>query len=226
MAKKCKFIFIIFLISVCIKVIYAQDIENEMFLFSENLTWEEDVFDIRSFDIPHIGFFYCFDNSNNILLRLSTPTAFPILFITPINVTYANSYFGINCLLLDFTFKIDISCESDPLRLFFSINKHILLRFLPLSLWGGFPISSNGMGIYLLFEIAPINIFTNKNDNYEQRHFGIGINTGLKYIFSRYIEIEIKYENYFSYNNFTIRNQYIGITFYYRLLGPDNYWIN
>ena len=178
--------------------------------FSIGNEWNEDVFDLRILDLPQIGVFYCL-NDNNIIYRLTMPIAFPMLIITPINVTYATSYWGVSGFLADISLTF--------------VNKFILLRILPIQIWGGIPLSKKGMGIYLLFELALINIFNIKNDNYNKMYLGIGLNTGIKYILSRELEFEMKYENYISYSNINIKNEYIGITFKYRILEPGYYGI-
>lgn len=213
MDKNLSNLFIVFF--VC-SIINAQSLylENDKNFIEEN-KWDKNWFDLRIIDIPQIGLFYCIDYGNNILFRITMPMTFPVALITPINVTYASSYWGINCLLMDATFGMDISEAK--------LSDLYLLRFLPISMWGGLPLSSKGMGIYILFETVPFNIFNDSIDNYKNTYYGIGINTGIKYIISKHMEIELKYENYFSYNVVGVWNKYIGLTFKYRLFEPGYY---
>jgi hypothetical protein len=182
--------------------------------FAKN-EWNKDWFDVRIVDFPQIGLFYNIDNSSNSLFRVSMPIPYPVLFITPVNVTYASSYWGINGLLMDLTLGLNISKME--------LAKEILLRFFPVSAWGGIPLSPKGMGIYFLFETVPLSVFNNPVDNYKNIYYGIGINTGIKYIISEHVELEIKYENYFSYTDFGVWNKYIGLTFKYRIFEPGYY---
>ncbi|GHU36142.1 hypothetical protein FACS1894172_18730 [Spirochaetia bacterium] len=197
-------------------IIFLNSAEINAINFIEENIWNEGWFDLRMIDIPKIGYIYDIDIDNNLLFRISAPLPFPVLFITPINVTYANSYWGIEALLLDGAFGMNIP----EIKI-----SAILLRFLPISIWRGLPLSSRGMGIYILLEIVPFNIFNNSIDNYQKKYFGIGINTGIKYIISKHIELELKYENYFAYNDIKIWNKYIGVTFKYRIFEPGYYGI-
>jgi hypothetical protein len=179
--------------------------------------WNKNWFDLRIIDIPQVGNFYNFDDRGSLLFRVSTPLTFPVILITPITATYASSYWGVSGLLMDITFGLNI-LELKP-------SDSILLRCLPVSIWGGIPLSSNGMGLYILFETVPINLFNSAKDNFKNIYFGLGINTGIKYIISEHIELELKYENYFAYTDFEIWNKYIGITFKYRIFDPRYYGI-
>lgn len=183
----------------------------------EKNRWDKNWLDVRIWDFPQIGLFYNFDNRDDLLFRIAMPTTFPILLITPSTATYASSYWGMSGLLMDITLGFNVS----ELKL----SDSILLRFFPISVWGGIPLSSKGMGIYMIFETVPLSIFNNSGDNYSTTYYGIGINAGIKYIISGKIELELKYENYFSYNDFGIWNKYIGLTFKYRLFGPGYYGI-
>ena len=218
-----------YLICICIIIkisgfVNAQEENSNNLLFMNE--WNENIFDLRVLDIPQIGIFYCFDN-NDIAYRLSMPFAFPVFLITPINITYATSYWGINGMLLDITF----SFVPDEWNIFgyimtgIKFSDSILLRILPIELWGGIPLSHGGMGIYLLLEFASISVFNTSRNDYEIMYMGFGINIGIKYILSRNIEFEIKYENYFSYTDIDIRKNYAGITFKYRLFEPGYYGI-
>jgi len=218
-----------YLICICIIIntigfVNAQEANNNNFLLINE--WDENIFDLRMLDIPQTGVFYCFDD-NNTAYRLSMPFAFPVFLITPINITYASSYWGVNGILLDMTF----SFVPDEWNIFghvmpgIKFSDSILLRLLPVEIWGGIPLTSEGMGIYLLLEFAPVNVFNTSRNDYETLHTGFGINMGIKYIISRNIEFEIKYENYFSYADLEIRKSYAGITFKYRLFEPGYYGI-
>jgi hypothetical protein len=211
MNRKMPNLLIIFFVCGAINVqpLYSENIMD----FIEKNKWDEDWFDLRIVDIPQVGSFFCV-GSDNVLFRVSAPMTFPVLLITPITAAYANSYWGINCLLADVTVRINTN-ETELLKL-------SLARFLPISIWGGIPLSPRGMGIYILFEIVPFSMF---NDiDYKKLYYGTGINTGIKYILSKHIEIELKYENYFPYKNTAgIWNKYIGLTFKYRLYDPDYY---
>jgi hypothetical protein len=177
--------------------------------------WDKNWYDLRIIDIPQVGYFYNLDDNGSLLFRIAMPMTFPVVLITPVTVTYASSYWGIGGLLLDFTYGFNF--------LDLSPSDSILLRCLPVSIWGGIPLSSKGMGLYILFETGSINFFTNSNDNYEKMHIGLGINAGIKYIISKHFELVLKYENYFAYSDFEIWSKYIGITFKYRLFEPGYY---
>jgi hypothetical protein len=241
-------------------VLNAQNMQNEEAIAFGN-KWDENWFDSRMIDIPQIGIFFDLKNNNNILFRMSLPMPFPFIFITPINATYASSYWGFNVFLCDITFGTEIS-ESDLLkvrellansknwpiefiseadaksRLFTTMGPFIFVhnfRLLPLSIWGGFPLSSKGGGLYIFGEVAPLSWFKSFTDKYENWHFGIGFNTGLKFIFTKHYEVEIKWENYYNYEGFeymdshfkgfSYMNSYIGLTFKYRLFEPRYYGI-
>jgi len=215
--------------------IYANEECDKNYLIN-NKKWNDDIFDLRLIDIPQIGIFYCF-NDKNLIYRMSLPMAFPLMIITPINVTYATSYWGINFLLADVSFSFvqdewELLGNKTPGLKFSDL---ILFRFLPFEVWNGIPLSSKGMGVYVLLELAPFNIFSSLKD---KLYYGIGLNTGFKYIISRHMELELKYENYFLYSNMEIDKEeiritfsnidirnYIGITFKYRLFEPKYYGV-
>ena len=205
--------------------LYAQDeiIENK---YLKNIEWNDNYFDLRLVNIPKTGVFYNFSD-NDIVYRVSIPFALPVLLITPINITYASSYWGFNGILLDVTFTfVPYIWEVFYTKLnVFTFSESILLRFLPLEIWGGIPLSSKGMGIYFLLEISPFNIFNTLNDNFKIIYYGIGLNVGIKYIISRHLEFELKYENYISYMDKDIRKEYIGIIINYRILKPGIYGV-
>jgi hypothetical protein len=243
-------------------MVYLQRVESEenntITIFLNNSKWEENWFDLRLIDFPQIGIFYDLKDNENILYRMSLPVAFPLFAITPIHVTYASSYWGVNILLFDITFGSSLSDKDLEAgremyrKNYEKINKKPytgnisdldaklelcknnvftythLFRIIPFSIWAGIPLASNGMGLYLLFEPAPICWFksaVDKVNKYEEFIFGIGLNTGLKFILSKHIEFELKYENYFSYNNFIRHNEYIGLTFKFRIGEPGYYGI-
>jgi hypothetical protein len=207
------------------RLVYAQEY-NDNNSFNKNNEWDNSIFDLRLVDIPQIGMFYCF-NDKNMVCRISIPIAIPVFIITPVYVTYASSYWGISGLLGDVTFTF----IPDKWNFFgneiqgFTFSNSILFRVLPIEIWVGIPLSSKGMGIYILFEIIPFNIFNFLNEDYKKMHNGYGLNTGIKYILSKHIEFEIKYENYISYVNKNIWKNYLGITFKYRLFEPGYYGV-
>jgi hypothetical protein len=238
-------------------VLNAQDMQNEEPDFFRKNKWDENWFDLRMIDIPQIGIFFDLKNNNNILFRMSLPMPFPVLFIMPINVTHASSYWGFNVFLCDITFGTEISeSDLDTARNLLAIKKKKPieeiseaearkpfseaksgfftrwpfnfvhnLRVMPLSIWGGIPLSSRGGGLYALFELAPISWFKGYTDIYEMPHFGIGINPGLKFIIAKHYEVEVKWENYFDYDGTEWMNSYIGLTFKYRLFEPGYFGI-
>jgi hypothetical protein len=208
-------------------VIYPQeeDSNTEDKNWKNSKEWDKNIWDLRMFDVPRIGLFYELDN-NEVLYRISLPISFPVVLITPISFTYANSYFGIDILLFDTTFgirKINFvrDLRSDKFSdKFIEFSQKYLLRFFPISLWAGIPLSSKGFGVNILIECAPLNIFSNE---YSNENFGIGLNIGFKVITTEYFDFDIKYENYINYNDINKRIGYVGIYFNYRLLGSGNY---
>lgn len=185
------------------------------FIFSAENEWTKDLWDLRIIDIPKIGLLYDI-NGDNLLFRLSSPITMPVILMFPLNYTYASSYWGIDALLFDITFGIE-SWET------FQLSSQILFRALSVSAWGGIPLSPNIFGIYGLLELAPLSLFTNRYDDYAGINLGIGINAGVKFFLTEYIDIDIKYENYFAYSRDFIYDSYIGLYVKYRINGAGNY---
>jgi hypothetical protein len=184
----------------------------------KNNEWEKDWWDLRLLDIPRVGILYDLEEGNTLLFRVSLPMTFPVMLSPPIDYTYGSSYWGLDLSLADITLGI----RTEELLSLTPSNQY-LIRLFPVSLWGGIPLSSRGIGLYLLFECAPLSLFTNRIDNYSSLRLGIGINTGLKIIATEYYEIDLRYENYFAYNELKAHNSCVGIYFNYRLFGAGYY---
>jgi hypothetical protein len=171
------------------------------------LQWEW--YDLRIIDIPQAGVFYDFREPNTLLFRLSVPMSFPVLLITPVHLTYATAYWGIQGLLGDITLGLDLPEAS--------LADALLVRFVPISFWGGLPLSAKGMGVYLLGEVAPLSLFKSSFDQYERLYCGIGLNAGVKYCWSKRLEFELRYEYYLPYTGEEVDTSYIGLAVKYRI---------
>jgi hypothetical protein len=174
-------------------------------------------YDLRAFDWPNVGIFTAFNHS--FMFRFSMPMAFPVVAITPVNLTYASSWWGANLTFMDFTLGIDFDKIGKEGII---LSDTWLMRPLPLEIWAGLPLNEKGMGIYFLTEFSFCSFFS-KALNYPDKsgvYIGPGMAWGVKFMVSKRMEVEARYEMYTNYGKFNVWQPYLGITFRYRSSDP------